>query len=334
MGSFGDRLKREREKKQITLDEVAVTTKIGTRLLQALEDEKFDLLPGGVFNKGFVKAYAEYLGMDPDEAVADYLTAAGDKPVVQPEDQELRAIAEKREKEKQHPRVSTAQRAGATPWGLVAAFLLVTAVSLAGWGFYSRDRNGHENVQAAETTPPPANPTPTTAGTLPATANPASTENTPLTTASSDQMSPIPASQVTSSEPVPEPVESPVPPASTSSRRSARSSPAAIPAAQRDHDKDQQSNDDYYAGAGTSAFALQITAREDSWLTLTVDSRIVFQGLLSSASAKTVLANKQVILKTGNIGALDIAFNGSKIAAQGAEDEVKILTFDANGLEP
>ncbi len=73
MGSFGERLRREREMRGVSLDDIAEATKIGTRLLRALEEEHFELLPGGIFNKGFVRAYAKYLGLNEDEAVADYL---------------------------------------------------------------------------------------------------------------------------------------------------------------------------------------------------------------------------------------------------------------------
>jgi len=68
MGSFGDRLRREREQRGISLEDVALTTKIRAGLLQALEGEKFDRLPGGIFNKGFVRAYARHLGLDEDQA--------------------------------------------------------------------------------------------------------------------------------------------------------------------------------------------------------------------------------------------------------------------------
>ncbi len=77
MGNFGTRIKREREMRGITLEEIASATKIGTRSLQALEDEQFDRLPGGIFNKGFVRAYAKYLGIDEEQAVADFLAASG-----------------------------------------------------------------------------------------------------------------------------------------------------------------------------------------------------------------------------------------------------------------
>ena len=80
MGAFGDRLRREREMRGITLDEITESTKIARRHLEALEKEHFDQLPGGVFNKGFVRAYARFLGLDEDQAVADYSAASNEQP--------------------------------------------------------------------------------------------------------------------------------------------------------------------------------------------------------------------------------------------------------------
>ena len=80
MGVFGDRLRREREMRGITLDEITESTKISRRHLEALEGEHFDQLPGGVFNKGFVRAYARFLGIDEDRAVADYSAASNEQP--------------------------------------------------------------------------------------------------------------------------------------------------------------------------------------------------------------------------------------------------------------
>jgi len=80
MGAFGDRLRREREMRGITLDEITESTKISRRHLEALETEHFDQLPGGVFNKGFVRAYARFLGIDEDRAVAEYSAASNEQP--------------------------------------------------------------------------------------------------------------------------------------------------------------------------------------------------------------------------------------------------------------
>ncbi len=59
----------------ISVEEIAEATKIGSRSLRALEEEHFDRLPGGIFNRGFVRAYARYLGIDEEQAVTDYLGA-------------------------------------------------------------------------------------------------------------------------------------------------------------------------------------------------------------------------------------------------------------------
>ncbi len=75
MGAFGEKLRQQRERRGISLDTISTTTKISTRMLRAIEDEHFDQLPGGVFNKGFIRAYARQVGLDEEEVVTDYLTA-------------------------------------------------------------------------------------------------------------------------------------------------------------------------------------------------------------------------------------------------------------------
>ena len=75
LGAFGEKLRKQRERQGIGLDAVSDTTKISIRMLRALEEEHFDQLPGGVFNKGFVRAYARQVGLNEEEAVADYLDA-------------------------------------------------------------------------------------------------------------------------------------------------------------------------------------------------------------------------------------------------------------------
>jgi cytoskeleton protein RodZ len=72
MTNFGASLKQARESKGISLDQIATETRISTRFLRAIENEQFQLLPGGIFNRGFVRAFAEKVGLDPDQAVADY----------------------------------------------------------------------------------------------------------------------------------------------------------------------------------------------------------------------------------------------------------------------
>jgi len=78
-----------------------------------------------------------------------------------------------------------------------------------------------------------------------------------------------------------------------------------------------------------------IKARENSWLTITADGKEIMQEeLLLASGEKSVEARKEIIIKAGNVGGLDFSFNGKKLPVQGEDGEVKILTFDANGLQP
>jgi cytoskeleton protein RodZ len=72
--SFGTWLRRQREARQISLREVADRTKISLRYLQAMEDDRFEVLPAPVFAKGFLREYARYVGLSPDEVVNHYLS--------------------------------------------------------------------------------------------------------------------------------------------------------------------------------------------------------------------------------------------------------------------
>ena len=72
---FGGWLRRQRELRQVSLREIADVTKISIRYLEALEEDRFDVLPAPVFAKGFLREYARYVGLDADEVVNTYLTA-------------------------------------------------------------------------------------------------------------------------------------------------------------------------------------------------------------------------------------------------------------------
>jgi len=77
---FGEHLKREREMRGVTLEEISAATRIAPRFLTALESEQWELLPGGVFNRGFIRSVARYLGLDEDTLVAEYALETRGRP--------------------------------------------------------------------------------------------------------------------------------------------------------------------------------------------------------------------------------------------------------------
>jgi len=138
--SFGAWLQREREMREISLREIADTSKISLRYLQALEDERFDLLPAQVFAKGFLRQYARYVGLDPEETVNFYLAAS-------------RSEAEEAD--------SQPASAPARPFPFVLAALAAAAVLIAvAWALTRLDRDPAEEAEGLLTSVPAVEETP------------------------------------------------------------------------------------------------------------------------------------------------------------------------------
>lgn len=284
MASFGARLKQEREQRGVTLDQISQSTKIGTRFLQALEQDHFEQLPGGIFNKGFIRAYARFVGLDEEQTVADYLVAisppapAAATPPIAP------------------PPAPPQTRTGFS-WSTAAMVLLLFALCFAIWGFYSRE--------SAARQPLPSTPA------APATA-PAAPVSPPSRTEPKHTASPVVAQPQRSVATILG--TSPSTPQPGSATPSAAGSPTT-------------------AAPTGATFNVHIAAREDSWVSITADGKILMQDTISAGTEKSVKANKQIIIRTGNAGALDFAFNGEKLPTQGEVGEVKTLEFGPDGLE-
>ncbi len=303
MGSFGDRLKKEREQRSVSLDDIALSTKIGTRMLRALEEEKFDQLPGGIFNKGFVRAYARHLGLDEQQTINDYMEALGENqqrsmppdatavPRPQPAaERPSKPILETREPE----------RGAEIPWGLLALVLLLAALAFATWSYYHRTR-GEDRSAATPATEVPATPAASSSGT----GAPRQIPTTP-TDGNHAPTTPIPSTEKTGSQPEP---------MAQAALHGAASSPEVVP----------------------GAFTVLLKGNDDSdecWVSISVDGQPPVEATLLAPQEKSIQAKREVIVKVGNAGALDVFFNGHKLPRLGEYGTVRTLTFHSDGLQP
>jgi cytoskeletal protein RodZ len=78
MSTLGIRLRELREAKGVSLDDIARSTRVGRRHLEALETDSWAELPAPVFVKGFIRAYCDFLDASPDEALGVYREATGE----------------------------------------------------------------------------------------------------------------------------------------------------------------------------------------------------------------------------------------------------------------
>ncbi len=134
--SFGTWLRRQRELREIDLREIADKTKISLRYLKAMEQDRFEVLPAPVFARGFLREYAKYVGLNPDEVVNYYLTQEG--------------LVEEREPEADDRPTSSAARGPVTRGAFLILLLIVVVAAAAYFLFW---RRAHE--EAARAAPPP-----------------------------------------------------------------------------------------------------------------------------------------------------------------------------------
>ena len=312
MGTLGERFRRQRELQAIPLSEVAAKTHIGTRLLQAIEEESYERLPGGIFNKSFIRQYAEYLGLDPEQAVRDYVRSTAGRLTQQMTTPE--------------PRAAFVRDGGRSmTWVAVAAVV----VAVVGFGGYMVRRHSAQPAIAksepALRVPRNANPAPQ----MPA--NPA--PSAPTAKRSSEPLSIPPDLGPVNAEG--EPIQqaqqssqaagSPQSAPSTQSPLSSHAAPATTFSAQPS----------VLASANASGMGellLQINAHSSVWISVTADGEKKWQGTLQANQSREIQATDTIRLTAGNAGGISLTLNGKDIGAMGGEGEVKTITLAARAL--
>lgn len=123
MADIGSTLREARIRARIDISEVETRTKIRAKYLRAMENEEWDLLPGPVYVKSFLRTYGEFLGLDTRTLVDDYK-----RRYERPADQDTRPISSLRRDRERHERGRRGPRLG--PLGVVALALLAVVVAL------------------------------------------------------------------------------------------------------------------------------------------------------------------------------------------------------------
>lgn len=338
MGEFGDKFRKEREKKGFSLDDVSNVTKIGSRMLQAIEEEHFDQLPGGVFNKGFIRAYAKHLGLNDNDAVTEYLAClhraqidaqaswqaparatAPEKRTTPapasrdsstppspkaPEINELPELQLPRAEHVRPPRPNYGDsRESGIPRGIVAASAVVIVLAVVLWHRHL----GSMHTQAASGAPPMTQPAATGSNL------PASSASSPPSTSKAQPSSAVPATPTHPSSAVTQPVAP-----GTESNSTGRSGEPASPGP---------------APSVPAPMTLVIRASENSWISVSADGQVVSSETLIAPAHTSVRASREFVIKVGNAAGVSFLFNGKEIPPQGGESEAQTLVFDSSGLK-
>lgn len=352
MGEFGDKFRKAREKKELSLDDVSNVTKISARMLRAIEEEHFDDLPGGVFNKGFIRAYAKHLGLDAEEAVSDYLESLrqaqvdahevwdpqppkpvrpagnGDKarsteakraapksqPAKPPAPVEVEELPELQLPRIEDVRPNRKELFKRAPTAVPLRIVAAAALVLA-LGLFLWVRHSKK--------PQPA---------ITAKANPVQTPSVQAELALPSSSAPAPQSVVSN----PQPVSHPAPPPEAAKSSPPAPAPVAAPGKSADSGdvavKNFTKPRSNPAEKAAPALSLVIRATENTWISAFADGQLVTQETLIAPANTSIRASRQITVRVGNAAGVSFIFNGKEITAQGAEAEVQNVTFDSSGM--
>lgn len=156
--TLGEKLRQAREERGMSISEVAEQTRISALYIESIENDDYRPLPGGIFNKGFVKSYAKTLGLDEQEALQDYAAVLAQQGGDVNDDPKT-----------YRPEVLTDERSG---WGMFPTLIFAAAiVGLIVWGamaflnYYNSEKspavaNVNNNADSANLNAAPT-PTPT-----------------------------------------------------------------------------------------------------------------------------------------------------------------------------
>ena len=319
MSELGASLREARESQGISLEQAEEVTRIRRVFLKALEEERFDDLPSAVYARGLIRNYARFLGLDPDEASADYqaATSAPSSSVPHVLDEPLlrRPIGN--------------LRARLFVW-LMAILLL----ALVGWYLYNRFYLGIEPwpIRAAPTTPIPSATTLMSAPTLIQQDTPESTPTRNVQPTQPSLTSHVPVEEPTATALPPEvptntirpvtptaPTSAPTSPAIVATRRSTTSVPTATRAASA-------------TPIQTEGIRVEARASARTYLEVTADGDELFVGFLEQDQEDVWVASRVISIRVGNAAGVELAVNGVEVGPLGEEGEVIVVEYTLDNL--
>src|ERR1035438_195084 len=292
----GDTLRRTRLKRNLQLEEISNELKISTRILQAIEADQYDKLPGGVFAKSFVRQYARLLGLDeeeiagrmqqamgPGEEIPDRPKPGGVAPIQVPKVDEWETVGDK--------------RFHWSGWLSAVVLVLVMLVCSAVYTWMQRPK------------------APVTAQASPPAHSAVQSASAPAPSVTAQPLSPVEPTAAPPQAVEQRPVEQkPV--------EQQPGEPALAPAAAR------------VAPPNPDATVhVEITADESVWVLARADGKYAFSATLEAHATRTVEGVKDVTVRLGNAGGVTISLNGKPIGPAGPKGQVRTIQFTSGGFQ-
>jgi cytoskeleton protein RodZ len=337
MMTVGETFRRERLKRNLDLEQVSRELKISPRFLEAIEDEDFEKLPGGVFAKAFIRQYGKLLGLNDDELAAQ-LQQTFEPPPSEPSSSAPPSSFQGGVAPIQVPRMEEWQSVGdqGFRWsGSLSAAIVVVLVMLICSAVYAWLQRPRTPVTAVHNNPAPVQTAAANAATPPsstpsAPANPPAPSVTSAQPVTSQTPSAPPSAPPSGSQPAPsQPAANP--PATPPTV--AQSTPAQPTAAPPNANPAQPNANPEAAPTTPGPVHVEIKADRPVWVLARIDGKYAFSGTLDSAQTRTVDGASNVVLRIGNAGGVTLILNGKPVGPVGPEGQVRTIQFTSGGFQ-
>jgi cytoskeletal protein RodZ len=305
VGEVGSRLREAREQQGLSLEQAEETTRIRRVFLEALEEERFDVLPGDVYARGFIRNYAQFLGLDPQELLASFRAARGKAPA--------RYVP----KVLDEPLVPGP---GSNRWaGLFLAFMLLVVVALGAWYIYQRYYVG---VDPGSMVIPQLIPALGKTATGAIATRPVATAVGP---------GPTEAAQPASSPTVQ--AAHPAPTASATAETAPAASPTALPSPIPTKSPTSPTTPTPPPTPPPSTpIRVEARALETTWLRVYLDGELVFGNFMQEGEYRVWEAEREISLRIGNAAGLRLTVNGVEVGSLGGAGEVVVVEYTVDSL--
>jgi cytoskeletal protein RodZ len=298
MTGFGEHLRREREMRGVSLEEISAATKISVRFLQAIENEELSKLPGGIFTRSFVRTYAHYLGLDEERVLADCQLAGEQKPEV-----DIRRITANR-----------ARPDGAAARTRIIGFLMAGVLLAAGYALFRHSRRIMDQQRSSPMTIPPSTPAP---GTNPPTSAAPMQPSTEAQPESNPSLTATPATPTAGAATVP---------------RRPRGGPPS-PGAMANPPNPSAASEAAGGVAAPTELVLQVAATERAWVAVDADGKTVLQRVLNPNEVANLKGHESFDVTVGNAQGVVLTLNGETLKPLGRRGEVKSIHLTREDLK-
>jgi len=325
MGDLGQSLKEAREQKGVSLEEVEEVTRIRHKFVQALEEGNYGALPAETYVKAFLRTYAMYLELDPEEVMALYegrenegKAALSQPGFFQPMD------------------ISMAAPSWLTPDLVIGALLIIVLLAFGCWATWHYLPPTIKTQllfwRAAATATP--SPTATASAVLPRltpTAAPTMTPTTMPTATPTEMPTAVPTATPTT---LPTAADAVSTPTSTSVPTSTPTSALTNTPTSALTNTPTSAPTNTPTPRVSTGIEVELNIVEYAWLRVLVDGEEVFAGSLEAGTTRTWRGRESVALRCGNAGGVEATVNGESLGLLGERGQVVDMEWFADGVTP